>query len=201
MRTFVQEPKAPQQATPVKSSIPDRAHLGHSHDVNSIPHLQRTIGNQAVQRLLEPSTRNVKGDSVTDNASVGHEFGRLPVHAKVHAEIQPRLTIGTPGDILEQKADRAAEQVMHMPEPVVGTSEQKEGSSDKHLSSRERSYFEPRFRHDFSQVRIHADPRSAEMADALNAEAFTFGRDIYFGAGKRRPRTTEGDRLLAHELV
>lgn len=39
------------------------------------------------------------------------------------------------------------------------------------------------------------------MADALNAEAFTFGHDIYFGAGKRRSRTKEADRLLAHELA
>lgn len=207
MRTFVRKPKAPQQATPAKSTIPGRAHLGHSHDVNSILHLQRTVGNQAVQRLLEASTRNVKRDSVTDNAGVGHDFSQIPVHANAHVEIQPKLTISTPGDIFEQEADRAAEQAMHMPKPVVGTSEQKEGSSraiqrsDQTLSPQERSFFEPRFGHDFSQVRVHADARSAEMADALNAEAFTFGRDIYFGAGKRQPRTREANRLLAHELA
>ena len=39
------------------------------------------------------------------------------------------------------------------------------------------------------------------MAEALNADAFTVGRDIYFGAGKLQPRTTESDRLLAHELA
>lgn len=39
------------------------------------------------------------------------------------------------------------------------------------------------------------------MADALNADAFTVGRDIYFGAGKWQPRTTESDRLLGHELA
>jgi len=203
---LIQKPKAPQQATPAKSTIPGRAHLGHSHDANSILHLQRMIGNQAVQRLLEASTRNVNVDS-TDNASVGHDFSRISVHANAYAVIQPKLTIGTPGDISEQEADRAAEQVMHMPEPVVAASEQNGGSnraiprSDRTLSPQERSFFEPRFGHDFSQVRIHADARSAEMADALNAEAFTFGRDIYFGAGKYHPRTREADRLLAHELA
>lgn len=205
MRTSVQKPKAPQQATPPKSAVPGRAHLEHSHDVNSILHLQRTIGNQAVQGLLEAGTRNFKAASPTDNASVGHDFSRMSVHA--NAEIQPKLTIGTPGDITEQQADRAAEQAMHMPEPVAGTSEKSEGSvqaiqrSDQTLSPQERSFFEPRFGHDFRQVRIHADARSAGMAEALNAEAFTFGRDIYFGAGKRRPGTREADRLLAHELA
>jgi hypothetical protein len=175
--------------------------------VNSILHLQRTIGNQAVQQLLEASTSKVNGDSVTDHASVGRDYSRIPVHANAPAEIQRKLTISTLADIFEQEADRAAERVVHMPEPVVGTSEQKERStqaiqnSDQTLSPQERSFFEPRFRQDFSQVRVHADARSAEMADALNAEAFTFGRDIYFGAGKRGLRTREADPLLAHELA
>jgi hypothetical protein len=207
MRTFVQKPKPPQQATPAKSTIPGRAILGLRHHVNSILHLQRTIGNQAVHQPLEANTRNVKGDTVSDNSSVGHDFSGIPVYANAHAEIQPNLRLSTPGDVLEREADRAAERVMHMPEPVVGASVQNEGSSramqrsDQTLSPQERSFFEPRFGHDFSQVRIHADARSAEMADALNAEAFTFGRDIYFGPGKHRPRTREADRLLAHELA
>ncbi len=67
------------------------------------------------------------------------------------------------------------------------------------LSSQQRAFFEPQFGHDFSQVRIHSDERSAAMADSLNAEAFTVGNDIYFGSGK--PRTITPDRLLAHELA
>ncbi len=52
MRTFAQKPKATQQTTSAKSTIPGRAHFGQSREVNSILHLQRTIGNQAVQRVL-----------------------------------------------------------------------------------------------------------------------------------------------------
>ncbi len=33
--------------------------------------------------------------------------------------IQPKLTIGQPNDIYEQEADRVADQVMRMPEPVI----------------------------------------------------------------------------------
>lgn len=69
------------------------------------------------------------------------------------------------------------------------------------MSDSARGFFEPRFGQDFSQVRIHADARAAEMSVALKAQAFTYGRDIYFGEGKYRPSSPDGDRLLAHELT
>jgi hypothetical protein len=53
----------------------------------------------------------------------------------------------------------------------------------------------------FSRVRVHADRDSAELADALDADAFTVGRDVYLGAGKLKPGSTESDRLLGHELA
>jgi hypothetical protein len=64
-----------------------------------------------------------------------------------------------------------------------------------------RSFFEPRFGHDFDAVRVHADPPSGEVARAVQARAFTVGRDIVFGAGQYQPESTEGRRLLAHELT
>jgi hypothetical protein len=54
--------------------------------VDRILFLQRTIGNQAVQRLIKSGT------------------------------LQAKLKIGQPGDKYEQKADRVAKQVMRMPE-------------------------------------------------------------------------------------
>jgi len=68
------------------------------------------------------------------------------------------------------------------------------------LSDSARSFFEPRLGHDLSEVRIHSDNRAAGLAASINAQAFTHGRDVYFGAGKYRPETTAGKRLLAHEL-
>jgi len=60
---------------------------------------------------------------------------------------------------------------------------------------------EPRFRHDFSQVRIHADARAAESARTVNAQAFTVGSQIVFDSGQFVPGTREGKNLLAHELT
>jgi len=64
-----------------------------------------------------------------------------------------------------------------------------------------RAFFEPRFGHDFSRVRVHADVQAAESARALNAQAYTVGRDVVFGAGQYAPATADGRRLLAHELT
>ena len=69
------------------------------------------------------------------------------------------------------------------------------------LPNEVRAYFEPRFGRDFSQVRVHADGVAAVGAQAVQARAFTFGRDIVFGADEYSPATAEGKRLVAHELT
>jgi hypothetical protein len=69
------------------------------------------------------------------------------------------------------------------------------------LDAGTRAFMEPRFGHDFSQVRVHADSRAAESARAASALAYTLGRDIVFGAGHYAPGTSEGRRLLGHELT
>jgi len=69
------------------------------------------------------------------------------------------------------------------------------------LAASMRNYFEPRFGFDFSAVRVHADERAADAADAINAQAFTVGPDIHFAQGRFEPGTSSGDRLIAHELT
>jgi hypothetical protein len=64
-----------------------------------------------------------------------------------------------------------------------------------------RAFMEPRFGHDFSQVRVHTDPQAAESARTVNALAYTMERDVVFGAGQYAPGRFEGQRLLAHELT
>jgi hypothetical protein len=64
-----------------------------------------------------------------------------------------------------------------------------------------RAYFEPRFGHDFSRVRVHAGATAARSARDVNARAYTVGHDVVFGAGQFAPETNEGRRLFAHELT
>jgi len=180
--------------------------------------LQRTIGNQAVQRLIKSGT------------------------------LQSKLKIGQPGDKYEQEADRVAEQVMKMPESQAASSsapyiqracptceeeelqrqpieEEEEGLQAKTtsgipevrpdiesdiqslkgrgepLSESDRAFYEPRFGHDFSGVRVHTGTQAGEMAKGINAKAFTIGKNVVFGSGQYSPKTDEGKKLLAHELT
>lgn len=54
---------------------------------------------------------------------------------------------------------------------------------------------------DFSNVRVHTGSEAAGMSQSIQAQAFTHGSDIYFNEGKYSPGSSEGNRLLAHELV
>ncbi|NJK53745.1 MAG: DUF4157 domain-containing protein [Leptolyngbyaceae cyanobacterium SU_3_3] len=65
------------------------------------------------------------------------------------------------------------------------------------LSDEVRSFMEPRFGADFSQVRVHTGSEAVQMNRDLNAQAFTHQQDVYFGAGKAPGR----DALTAHELT
>jgi hypothetical protein len=85
--------------------------------------------------------------------------------------------------------------------PDVEPARQAAGREGESLPGEVRSYFEPRFGWDFSKVRIHADSDAARGAQAIEARAYTLGRDIVFGAGEYTPATHEGRRLIAHELA
>jgi hypothetical protein len=69
------------------------------------------------------------------------------------------------------------------------------------LASDVRSYMEPRFNADFSNVRIHRDAESASLNNQLSARAFTYQNHIFFSHGQYQPGTSDGRHLLAHELT
>jgi len=69
------------------------------------------------------------------------------------------------------------------------------------LSTDLRAYFEPRFGHDFRDVRIHSDANAAESARSRDARAYTLGNDIVFGQDEYKPHMPSGQHLLAHELT
>jgi hypothetical protein len=143
--------------------------------------------------------------------------------------VQPKLRINEPGDTYEQEADRVAEQVMRIPVGGINTRQRDGvtrpliqrramGSADgvadappmvhevlsshgQPLDDDTRAFFEPRFGHDFSQVRVHADGPAGRSAQQVNAHAYTVGHHVVFDEGRFSPGTNEGRQLLAHELT
>jgi len=214
------------------------------------------------QELPDLQTQLERGARFNQSLSRMKVYGNRPA-------IQPKISVGAPGDKYEQEADRMAQQVMSMPaavsHPPIQRLEQQEqeekepvqtkplaasitplvqretapaeleedkqpvqmkrslqraaegGSHDassnleSQLSSSKgggsplpdevRSFMEPRIGADFGSVRVHTDGEAVQMNQELSAHAFTHGSDIYFGAGKYNPSSSDGKRLLAHELT
>jgi len=73
--------------------------------------------------------------------------------------------------------------------------------SGRPMDAGTRKFMESRFGQDFGQVRIHTDGRAAESAAAIQARAYTSGKDVVFGKGEYQPSQESGQRLLAHELA
>ena len=69
------------------------------------------------------------------------------------------------------------------------------------LDAATRAYMEPRFGHDFSGVKVHADAGAAQSSAEIGARAWTAGSHIAFGPGMYNPSTRRGGALLAHELA
>jgi hypothetical protein len=138
--------------------------------------------------------------------------------------LQTKLSIGASNDPLEQEADRVADQVLATSaHPAVSgttpriqrntaqTSEEADtapASVDRVLASSGRP-LDPalqqdmgnRFSYDFSRVRVHSGATAEQSARDVNANAYTVGHNIVFGAGQYSPGAQEGRRLLAHELT
>jgi hypothetical protein len=122
--------------------------------------------------------------------------GDLVLTVKKCQSSKPSGSSGPPA-VAQRAATSAARGSLTAP-PIV---HEVLNSPGRPLDAATRAFFEPRFGHDFSQVRVHAGEQAEQSARAVNAHAFTVGPNIVFGAGKFSPATQEGRRLLAHELT
>jgi Domain of unknown function (DUF4157) len=64
-----------------------------------------------------------------------------------------------------------------------------------------RREMEGRLGADFGDVRVHADSQATQSAEAVNAHAYTVGRDVVFRSDRWNPDSSDGKKTLAHELT
>ncbi|HUF05658.1 MAG TPA: DUF4157 domain-containing protein [Aridibacter sp.] len=79
--------------------------------------------------------------------------------------------------------------------------EKKIESSEKPIPNPLTQVLETSLGQDLSDVKVHADATAHRMTSLLGAEAFTYGNDIVFGAGKYDSNSAAGQKLIAHELT
>ncbi len=109
--------------------------------------------------------------------------------------------IAPAGRILLQRTPGPAGECEECRNKWLGIVQEVLRSPGQPLDVKTRAFMEPRFGHDFSQVRVHDDSLAAGSARAVNALAYTVGRDIVFGAGQYYPAAIQSQRLIAHELT
>jgi len=86
--------------------------------------------------------------------------------------------------------------------PITGDVQAHAGhSGGEKLEPDTQELMESGFGSSFNDVRVHIDKEAEESAATLRADAYTTGRDIYFASGKYAPKSSDGQRLLAHELA
>jgi hypothetical protein len=108
-----------QQASPSAARPATNPAERHPHVIQN---LQRSIGNQAVLRLLESQAASgIDSGATAETHATGlhSNLSAASPHPAPPLTLQAKLTVNTPGDVYEQEADRVAEQVMRMPEPQV----------------------------------------------------------------------------------
>ncbi len=69
------------------------------------------------------------------------------------------------------------------------------------LNAETRAVLEPRFGHNFGDVRVYADGQADQLARDFEARALTVGQDVFFAHGEYAPDSASGMGLLAHELT
>jgi peptidoglycan hydrolase-like protein with peptidoglycan-binding domain len=69
------------------------------------------------------------------------------------------------------------------------------------LSANTNAFFSSRMGYDFSDVKVHTDKEAADSAKELNAKAYTIKNNIVFNKGQFNTDTSDGKKLMAHELT
>lgn len=202
---------SPEQTGPVQQAAPLTASVMRNLQAapgtvspNQVLQLQRTVGNRAVQRMLavsDPAPRNklnvsdaapqvqmlrvdaadTKYEDEADHIAEAVVQGkRLDVQ---RASVQRSSTggIGPEGGDLDDGTER----------------EIKQATGGGSLPGSVRGVLEPKLGVDLKNVRVHTGSKSAQLNRQLNAKAFTYKNNIFYGGGQSPSDLS----LTTHEVV
>lgn len=152
---------------------------------------------QRIQAKLEIGALNDPLEHEAD--AVADKIMRMP--ASPLSPVQPSQKRYSHDEAAHMLQTKAADLPEGRPKGGSGNVHEVLRSPGVPLDGHARSFMEPGFGWGLSQVRVHVDSGAAHAATEMRAKAFTYGHHIVFGSGEYAPATTEGKRLLAHELT
>ena len=154
--------------------------------------LQRTLGNQAVLRMLGRSNQT---QSLTPSSGTTPILQRKSACDGSDGECGSCKEKREDGLLRDKPAGRSG---ANTAPPIVHEALRSPGQP---LDCATRTFVEPRLEYDFSDVHVHTDAKAGEPALAANAQAYTFGSNIVFGPGRSDPPSVSGRRLFQDDLV
>jgi hypothetical protein len=180
---------------------------------------------RVVRNIVQPSVAAAPTPSPA--RALQDRVGNRTVQAVVAPSIQMAVAarVSRPTDVAEMEAEAVARNVARMSQPAppaagsttrqVSRSVQREAAQPARnataaqvsaaggspLPPATRDFMEPRFGANFEHVRIHTGADAAKQSAQLGANAFTYGKSVFFGKDKFQPQTAKGKELIAHELT
>lgn len=201
--------------------------MSSSKTTTSAPRVARETkpARPARQTALPAGAQDARAQMATPAGLL--QLQRAAGNRAVNRLIQTKLIVGPADDPYEREAERIAAQfgaptsaadlpaqrLQALPQtPIVGPEGGEAGDNiERQLAANRgagaplppdtRAMMENHLGADFSSVRVHTGAAAGQLNRQLGAQAFTYGADIYVNEGKYNPRSSEGQRLLAHELT
>lgn len=183
------------------------------------PHLQTSLNvsspHDPAEKEAESSAKQVVGMAVPDKSvalvgnggnAVFRQVAGPSKNSKPSARlVSPYITrnIGSAGEAQSAQASMVQRKPADKPKTSADIAADIQGSTSggTPLPMGVRRFMEPRFKADFSKVKIHTGDKSVKLNRQLNAKAFATGNHVFFGQGKFQPDSQEGKELIAHELT
>ena len=170
------------------------------------------MADRVIQRLQQPATKTPESTSIQKEVE---EEPEMEQEEESGPEIRLQSMFSSDADPPEEGIQRKCaaceeeeatlQRKSNLPAQLVSTKLvsllQSSKGGGHPLPVDTRSNMESAFGTDFSGVRVHTGSSAVKMNQSLSARAFTHGADIYFNRGQYNPGSTEGQRLLGHELT
>jgi hypothetical protein len=228
MRAFAPKPAAPLQTTAAKSTAHGRPRLSQILETSAPLRSNQTIGDLAAHPPAQGDDRNAFAHdfSLIPTRSTSHGDAREGLTVNAYDDAYEREADRIALDVLRAPEARSAGAPRGVSHRIAGDGNGRERVQTKRvgavtsseatappvalealratgrpLDAPTRELMESRFGHDFGNVRVHTDAGAADAARSVGARAYTSGSDIVFDSGEYAPASSEGRRLIAHELT
>jgi hypothetical protein len=123
--------------------------------------------------------------------------GSVALPAHVPPQVLRKLVGRAPNRALQRLVGENGGPVPDQAEQTI----QRETGHGQSLTSSTQAQMGSALGTDLAGVRVHNDDTSDQLAGQLGARAFTVDSDIFFAANEYQPATSDGQRVIAHELA